>query len=187
MKTKLMVIGIVLLFCVAGFGQNLTVTAFTGYSMTSFEDQDDAAGTLPLGLAVGYKAAPAIEIGGEFMYPLGGYSWELDFFGETVTTTFNQMMIGAYGKYFIGTGNMKPFVKAGVGYFMGNAKSEGGGETMDFDVDGGIGFNFGGGVLLSQGFSVEFVYNMVSRKIEGDDEKYGMNTWAVLVGYQLVK
>lgn len=182
MKTKLFVIAIIILFATAGFAQQkFTVAPYAGYSMTAFEDQESAAGTILAGIYLGYKAMPALEIGAEFNYPVGGYSFESEYFGTTFTYTFHQMMLGFYGKYYIGTGNMKPFIKGGIGYYMGDTDVESGGEEATVDRDSAIGFNFGGGVLLNNGFFAEFNYNIVTR------EELGMGTWAAFVGYQLIK
>ena len=187
MDKKVLIIGIIVLFAAAGFAQQkFTVAPYAGYTMSAFEDQESAAGTILAGINLGYKAMPALEIGAEFKYPIGGYSFEVEVVDpftldtETYTSTLNQMMLGAYGKYYIGTGNIKPFAKAGVGYYMGDGTSENGAE-VDVEIDAAIGFNFGGGVLMNNGFFAEFNFNMVSR------EDAGMNSWDVFVGYQLIK
>jgi hypothetical protein len=182
MNKKVLIIGIIVLFTAAGFAQQkFTVAPYAGYAMSAFEDQESAAGSILAGVNLGYNVMPALQVGAEFSYVIGGFGFETEFLGETITTTFNMMMLGGYGKYFIGTGNIKPFVKAGVGYYMGNAKVEGGGEEEDVDVDSNIGFNFGGGAVMNNGVFLEFNFNMVSR------EDVGMNYWAVFVGYQLIK
>jgi hypothetical protein len=183
MKTRnVIALCAVVLFAAAGFAQqNMTVSLFTGYTMSAFEDQESAAGTLPLAASIGFKAAPALEIGGEFFYPLGGYQFETDILGTKLTTTFNQMMAGAYGKYCLGEGATKPFLKAGVGYYFGNVKLESEGESDSADMDGAIGFNVGGGIQMDSGLSLGFTYNIVTR------EEVGMNFWAATIGYQIIK
>jgi hypothetical protein len=177
-------LAIILVVAVAGFAQqNLTLSVFTGYSLTAFEDQGSAAGTLPIGLSAGLKVQPALEVGGEFFYPLGGYAFEEqdEDFGK-ITTTFNQMMAGVYGKYLLGSGNLKPFLKAGVGYYMGNAQAETEGlPKVDVDIDAAVGFNVGAGIESPNGLFAGFTYNIVTR------EDVGMNTYAVTVGYKLIK
>jgi hypothetical protein len=183
MKTRnVIALCVVVLFAAAGFAQqNTTVSLFTGYTMSAFEFQGSAAGTIPLAASIGIKAAPALEIGGEFLYPIEGYQFETDVDGTKVTTTFNQMMAGAYGKYFLGEGATKPFLKAGVGYYFGNAKVEGNGRSVDVDMKGAIGFNVGGGIQMDSGLSLGFTYNIVTR------EEAGMNSWAAMIGYQIIK
>ena len=183
MKTRIgLVLGMVLILAAAASAQNLKLTAYAGYSMSAFENQGSAAGTIPLGLSLGFKAAPALEVGGEFFYPVGGYQFELKEATAKVTTTFNQMMAGGYGRYVLGSGHTKPFLKAGIGYYMGDVKFEvEGGESDTAKLDGAIGFNIGGGILMQSGLSLGFTYNIVTR------EKAGMNTWAILVGYPLIR
>jgi opacity protein-like surface antigen len=184
MKTRIeLVLGIVLILAVTVSGQqNLKLTAYAGYSLSAFEDQGSAAGTIPLGLSLGFKAAPALEVGGEFFYPLGGYEFESTEANVTIKLTRNQMMAGAYGSYLLGSGNAKPYLKAGVGYYMGDAKVE----QTDYasvtrKIKSAVGFNVGGGLQLESGMSIGFVYNIVTR------EKSGMNTWAILVGYPIIR
>lgn len=113
---------VVLLCSAAVFAQqNFTVAAVTGYTMSAFEDQEDAAGTLPLGVQVGYKATPDLEVGAEINYALGGFGFEADYGDGKLTTTFNQTIFGVFGKYHFGKGTMKPYGKLGLGYYMGDA------------------------------------------------------------------
>ena len=187
MKIKAIVICVVVLFAAAGFAQQkLVVSALAGYSMTAFEDQEKAVSSIVVGAALGYKVMPALHIGAEFIYPFG-YKDKDEEFGVEIEGTVNQMLIGAFAKYFFGSGGIMPFIKGGVGYYMGNAKWEGGGQSGDLDIDPKIGFNFGAGALHSSGFFAEFVYHIVTRTFEGVDEGMGMNTWAAMVGYQIIK
>jgi hypothetical protein len=150
--------------------------------MTAFQDQGSAAGAIPLGVSLGFKTAPELEVGGEFFYPLGGYKFESTQFDVKVTSTFNQMMVGAYGKYLLGSGNTKPFLKAGIGYYMGDAKIEATGYPSETSkIKSAVGFNVGGGIQTESGMSIGFTYNIVKR------EEMGMNTWGVVVGYPLIK
>jgi len=177
------VLCVILLIAVAGFAQTKPiVSGLAGYTMSAFEGQGSAAGTLALGASVGLKATPALEVGGEFVYPISGYKFEEDagIFGK-VTTTINQMLIGAYGKYFVGTGNLKPFLKAGLGYYTGKPKVEMSGDSETAELKSAVGFNFGGGVQTEKGLFAMFTYNIVKR------ESAGYNCWSVLVGYQIVK
>jgi hypothetical protein len=171
------------MLAVAGFArQNLKVTLLTGYTLSAFENQGSAAGTIPIAVSIGVKTNPALEVGGEFVYPLGGYRFEIQDSDPKVTNTINQMTAGAYGKYLLSARRARPFLKAGIGYYMGDTKSEtegGGNETTQ--MDGGIGFNVGGGIQFRRGLSLGFTYNIVTR------ENTGMNTWSVLVGYPIVR
>jgi hypothetical protein len=184
MKTRIgLVLGLALILATAvSAQQNLTLSVYAGYSLSAFENQGSSAGTIPLGVSLGFKAAPELEVGGEFFYPLGGYQFELAEFDVKTTTTFNQMMVGAFGKYLLGSGNTKPFLKAGIGYYMGDAKVEMTGyPSQTAKIKGAVGFNVGGGIQTESGMSIGFTYNIVTR------EEMGMNTWGVMVGYPLIK
>ena len=187
MKVKVTAILMIALFAVsASAGTGLKLSAVTGYSMTAFEDQDDAAGTLPIGVQVGKQLKPALEVGVEVIFPLGGYTFEAEEMGLKLTSTFNQSLIGAYGKYSFGEGRLKPYAKAGVGYYSGNADLElevlGESASEEVEIESAVGFSVGVGVACSKsGLFGEFVYNLVTR------EDMGMNTWAVLIGYQILK
>jgi hypothetical protein len=171
-----------LLVAAAGFAQtNPIVTAIAGYTMSAFEDQESAAGTILVGASIGVMATPALEVGGEFLYPIGGYKFELETGYGKYTTTINQMMAGGYGKFLLGSGNLQPFIKGGVGYYMGKPKVEFDGQSETGELKSAIGFNVGGGIQTEKGLSVGFTYNIVKR----DDG--GCNTWAVTLGYQIVK
>lgn len=189
--------------CSMSFAQGNTSLAVTsGYTMSAFEDQEDAAGTLPLGVQLGYMASPNLQVGAEVNYLLSGLTWKGEYAGFTLEQTFEQTIVSAYAKYFLGQGNVKPFVKGGVGYFMGNAKwvykYDNEEDTDDMKIDPAIGFIVGAGVTLTPNIFVEFNYNLVSRKYAEDDaadmdpyasanessDKFGMNTWSILVGYK---
>lgn len=188
------------MFVMAGvsFSQgNTSLAITTGYTMSAYEDQEDAAGTLPIGLQLGYTASPNLQIGLEVNNALAGFTWQLKDESINIESTFNQTIIGAYGKYFLGSGNVKPFVKGGVGYFLGDNETKveilDESSTQKVKIDPAVGFTVGGGVSLTKKLFLEFNYNIVSRKaVESSDddelidvssEKAGMNTWSVLVGY----
>ena len=169
------------------FAKGLSVAVTSGYIMTAFEDQEEAAGTLPIGIQVGMKATPSLEVGLEVNNALGGFVYELDFLGTTAETTMNQTIASLYAKYFLGSSKMKPFVKAGVGMFTGNGNVKmsflGVEDDEDFDIDSGVGFIVGAGLHITKAIFTEFNYNIVNRGSEG--ETSGMNTWSVLVGYKI--
>lgn len=183
MKRVIVSMMMLLLAFSAFAGEGLTVSAVTGYTMTAFEDQEEAAGTLPLGVQIGKMLKPALEVGLEVVLPLGGFTYEGETMGYKVTTTFNQMLVGAYGKYCFGEGKVTPYAKAGVGYYTGNADVEieymGQTSSESADIESAVGFSVGGGAHVNEKVFAEFVYNIVSR------EDAGTNTWAVLVGYKV--
>ena len=184
---------LVALFLVSGlFAQEnkFTVSAVGGYAMSAFEDQDDAAGALPVGVLVGYKLKPNLVVGGELNMALGGFSWELEQAGYKITSTANQTLIGAFGKYYFSEGQYVPYGKVGVGMYTGDGEAkveyQGQSQKETIKIDSAIGFNVGGGVLLpDKGIFAEFVYHIVSREASG--ESSGMNYWAIQVGYQIIR
>lgn len=186
MKVRAIVLALLMVLAsVATAQSNFTVALLTGYTMTSFEDQEDAAGTLPIAVRVSKALKPNLEVGLEGNYALGGFGFESDWEGETMTTTFDQTIIDAFAKYSVGNSKLQPYLKGGLGFFMGNAKSELGDEEETTDIDSGIGFILGAGAELTPKIFAEFNYNIVSRDIE--DESFGMNTWSVLVGYKIIQ
>ena len=60
---------------------DLGISVVGGYAMSAFEDQDDAAGSLPLGLTVSKPMGDNLEAGLDAKYYLGGFAWEGDIFG----------------------------------------------------------------------------------------------------------
>jgi hypothetical protein len=186
MKKPRLIVTLLLVLCGAAFAQTKTiVTVLAGYTMSAFEEQEEAAGTLAGGVRAGYMASPQLEIGAEFQSALGGYTYEMTLFDVTMETSFNQNVFGLYGKYLFPSASVKPFVKAGLGYYFGDAKVESDDEVFNIDetvnIDAALGFNFGIGAYLTRALSAEFNYQIVSRELEG--ESMGMNAWAILVGY----
>ena len=187
MKTKLFATAIIVLFTSAVFAQNdFSLAPYAGYTMSLFEDQEKADGAPLIGFRLGYELLPRLEVGAEFNYAIGGYKFEIeDEEMLTYTQTFEQMMLGIYGKFHIDAGLLKPYAKAGAGYYTGDLTVEEGGDEISLECDSGIGFCFGGGIIHKSGIFAEFNYNIVSRKIIYDDLK--MNTWAVIIGCKFLK
>jgi opacity protein-like surface antigen len=199
MKRNGMIFLVMFIMASATFAQgNTSLAITTGYTMSAFKDQEDAAGTLPIGLQLGYLASPNVQIGLEVSNALAGFTWQLKDEGINIESTFNQTIIDVYGKLFLGSSNVKPYIKGGVGYFLGDNETKveilGQKATEKVKMDPNIGFTVGGGVTLTKKLFLEFNYNIVSRKaadsaslgdelVGASNEKVGMNTWSVLVGY----
>ena len=189
MKKVGLILAISVLFvlpCIAK--DNVSVSAYTGYTMTAYEDQDESSGTLSIGAAIGYMVSSNFEIGVNFTTALGGFSFINEVMGATHTITVTHIVAGVHGKYYLPLEGIKPYLKAGAGYFAGHANYEvetTGVSTTDtiIGIDGNIGFTVGAGIITKVGIFVGFDYNIVSRKWEGSDDSAGMNTWAVLLGY----
>lgn len=190
MKNVVLILVISALFvlpCIAK--ENVSVSAYTGYTMTAYENQDESAGTLPIGASIGYMVSSNFEIGANLTFALGGFSFIEEVAGATHTITVTHLVAGVNGKYYLPLQGIKPYLKAGAGYFSGHANYEvetTGGSTTDtiYGIDGNIGFTVGAGIITKIGIFVGFDYNIVSRKWEGSDDSAGMDTWAVLFGYQ---
>ncbi|MDZ7371970.1 MAG: porin family protein [candidate division KSB1 bacterium] len=192
MKKFFLFPALVLMFAFPLYSQ-VAVNVFTGLSYSAFEDQEESASAIPLGVAVGYAAMPNLEVGGELNLALPGYGFETELYDIKVTSTFKQNLVGVFGRYYLGKGNLKPFVKGGLGMYFGDAEVEvsyeGQKEKETIDVNGALGFNLGAGVMLQKGFYAEFNYNIVSRKASDSEtgeesDSFGMNTWAVQLGYR---
>lgn len=207
MKTRNAMILLLVVLAGAGLAQSSkTLGIYTGYTMSAFEDQGDAAGTLPVGVQLGFKVAPQVEVGFEAANALGGFTWKGDVLGMETESTFNYTLLSAYGKYSFSQENLAPYVKGGIGYFLGDVKTKvsfmGEEESVTSKIDPGIGFVLGGGVDFNKRFFAEFSYNIVSRKsgeeTDGSDEfemaaaddsgssndSWGMNTWVAKIGYR---
>ncbi len=186
MKFKLLIVIGSLLMSVSVYGQSkFTVAALAGYGLSAFENQESSAGTIPLGVQLGYQVTPSLEAGAEVNLALGGYQFQDEFDEFDMTTTFNQTIIGAFGKYYFGQGNFKPFARVGLGYYLGDAKVEIEDESESVDIDPAIGFNIGAGLINHKGIFAEFTYHIVSRKSYG--ESFGMNNWSVMIGYKFIR
>ena len=182
MKKKLFIIAILLLFAATGFAQdNVSLALYAGYTKSLIEEQPKSDGAPLLGFNVGYEVMKNLELGGGFNYVIGGFKFDREEDMLTYTTTWEYMVIGLYGKYFFDTGSLKPYTKAAVGYFMGDNIIEEGEDKLSLDWDGGIGYCFGVGILHNFGIFAEFNYNIVTRN------DFGMNSWAVFIGYRFLR
>ena len=159
-----------------------------------------AKGAIPFGLQIGYMVFPSIQVGFEVNHLLNGLTWEKRNLYYLRQNTYSQSIHSVYVKVYEGNGKVKLFYKGGFGYFMGDykdtIKSNGYEVTYIYPIESAIGFIVGGGMNVGNIF-LEFDYNIVSRvygrradTLEGSssvrkaDDKVGMNTWSVLIGYK---
>lgn len=178
---KVLTVFVVALVLVSGAyaGQGMKLSVGAGYTMSAFEDQDDAAGNIAIDVSLAKQMGDALWAGLEIYYPLG-YTFETSFTdpwsGQTAKfeQTLNNYMLGVFGKYFLSD---KPYLKAGLGYFMGGYKVESDWGDEDGDIDSAIGFIVGAGAQVTPKVAVEFNYRIVNR------EDFGMNSWDILVQY----
>ena len=178
-----------LMFAVATSFSQVRIGVSTGYILTAYEEQDDSAGTLPIDVQIGAMVTPMLELGGEILYALGGFTFEDNIAGQITETDFHHTQIGAYGKYYVDLGSVDPFVRAGVAYYMGDAELEipnGQESEQTVEIDPAVGFNFGAGLMATPSLSVEFFYNRVTRDMTDSQDntvEFGMDTWGFLAGY----
>ncbi len=171
-----------------------SLVVFAGYGQSAFEDQDDAAGYVPVGAQVLFEAMPGLSVGGELNYAVVPFTWELEEMGtEFAESKVTQMLIGGVAKYEVGQGALRPHARGGVGMYMGKMKfdfeSEYESYTPDVEEDfkNAIGFNLGGGITADFGenkmWIAEFVYHIVSRELDVQGaESEGANNWAIHLG-----
>ena len=182
--------------------EKASIIVLSGYTTSAYEDQPGAKGAIPFGLQIGYMVFPNIQVGFEVNHLLNGLTWEKRSLYYLRQSTYSQTIHSVYVKAYEGHGKVKLFYKGGFGYFMGDYKItykyDGEEETYAYfyPIESGIGFTLGVGLNVNKIF-LEFDYNIVSRvygrradTLEGSssvrkaDDKVGMNTWSVLIGYK---
>jgi len=180
--------------------EKASITVLSGYTTSAYEDQQGAKGAIPFGLQIGYMVFPSIHVGFEVNHLLNGLTWEKRNLYYLRQNTYSQTIHSVYVKVYEGYGKVKLFWKGGLGYFMGDIintdKYDGGEETYYYPIESGIGFTLGVGLSVNK-ISLEFDYNIVSRvygrragtldgssNVRKHDEKVGMNSWSVLIGYK---
>ena len=194
---KLLMVLVILCVAAGAFAQQGPgLSIFTGYAMTAFENQSDAAGTLPVGVRLSANLTSKIDIGAEFFYPIGGYTFETTYANAGEPSykekrTFELMFAGLMTKITPIKGNLAPYAKVGVGMYLGNGEIETeyvglpDKEKNNFDMDSAIGFNVGGGFTLPFPLFIEYNYHIISRDYKNSEESLDMNFWDILVGYTL--
>ena len=156
-----------------------------GMASSSFEDQGSAASTFALGANFVFDMVPIVDVGAEFNTLLSPFEFEQEAFGQKITAKISQTYFGAFARFYpLPLPAIKPYVRAGVGYYSGKAELEGGGQSGSVDYKGTLGFNVGAGVKAIMGLYGEFVYHIVSRELDVDSaESAGSNNWMIMVGY----
>lgn len=196
------------IFTNRAYAQPFNIGFFTGYGMSSFENQDKAAGYLPVGLQAYYSLDKmkwgSLNFGLEFNYAVAPFSFEFsNQQGKLWDQKVNQMVIAALVKVKFLKGTFRPYARVGAGLYTGNVKNEFTDLARqlaqqqnvqlneEVKLDSGFGFNIGAGtdfVFDKKGASAvffEFVFHIVSRTPDGANASAGFNNWAVQLGYQL--
>ncbi len=188
--------------------QPFNVGFFTGYGMSSFENQDEAAGYLPVGFQALYSLDKmkwgSLNFGLEFNYAVAPFTFEVsNQQGKLWDQKVNQMVIAALVKVKFLKETFRPYARVGAGLYTGNIKNEFTDLARqlaqqqnvqlneEVKLGSGFGFNIGAGtdfVFDKKGASAvffEFVFHISSRTPDGANSSTGLNNWAVQLGYQL--
>lgn len=172
-----------------GASAQTTLLGFVGYGQSAFEDQDDAAGYIPVGAEILVEMSSGLSVGAEVNYAVVPFTWEVEYAGTKLgETKISQMVIGGLARFEMGQGSLRPHVRGGAGLYMGKAKYEPEqGTDTEEDFKNAIGFNVGGGITADFGESkiwlAEFVYHIVSRELDVEGaESGGANNWAIHLG-----
>lgn len=189
MRRLLITISIVAAMATSGFSSS-ALGLKVGYLATAFEDQDEAAQSLGFGVSYSAKKLELFDAGLEFN--MLASPWEFTDKSEFYTQkyTFTQTMIGLFVKVDIPLVVLTPYVRAGLGYYMGKVEAEisEGGQTMsaENDMKGALGYNLGAGVETFLGIYAEVIFHIVEREIDvKDTEPFGANNVAANIGYRI--
>ena len=191
MKSLSVVLSLVLMLSFSAMAGEKILGVKAGLANTAFEDQEEAAGSLAIGATLGMKVAPIIETGLEFNMLTSPWEFEEKIDVSTYTMRVSQTMIGVYAKVDLPLAILNPYVRAGLGYYMGKMEMEAQefGETQSGEENfkGAIGYNLGAGVNTFLGIYAEVIYHIVERELDVDGvEAFGANNVHINVGYQFV-
>jgi opacity protein-like surface antigen len=175
-----------------GASAQTTLLGYAGYGQSAFEDQEDAAGYIPVGAEILVEMSPGLSVGAEVDYAVVPFTWEYEYLGTKVgETKVGQMVLGGLARFEMGQGSLRPHVRGGAGLYMGKAEfeaEEGSGMTdSETDYKNAFGFNVGAGLTADFGetkiWMLEFVYHIVSREMDVEGaESFGANNWALHLG-----
>ena len=96
--TKLLCAMSIVALLASGAAAQGKVGAFVGFGQSAFEDQDDAAGYIPVGVQGLYQVAPGFFVGAEVNIAAVKFTWEImdDSSGEKAgELSISQTMFGA--------------------------------------------------------------------------------------------
>jgi opacity protein-like surface antigen len=162
-----------------------------GIGGSMFEDQKEAASSVPVGVYVGTNALPLFDVGVEYNMLVVPFKFEGQVLTEKIKTEFTQSYYGAFIKWYVlPLPILEPYVKAGAAYYTGKIKVELAGASHDEKFKNTLGFNIGAGVKTMTGLYGEFVVHLLSRELDtenvdpGTAKKAAYNNWMLMVGYQ---
>lgn len=172
-----------LIFASGAFAQsNKSIGIHAGILFSAFEDQDETLNAVPVGGYFGMEVSDNMEVGVEANLTVVNFEEDL---GNDVTFGITQTIIGAYLRYFFYSESMTPYVRAGAGYYLGEAELSGGGASGSVDFKGAVGFNVGAGIGTESGLYAEFLYHIVSRELDASPSggSFSANNFGAHVGY----
>jgi hypothetical protein len=175
-----------LLFSTGLFAQsNLTIGVHSGFLFSAFEDQDETLTAIPAGGYFGVEVNENMEVGAEFNVTVKNFEQTIDDgFGNSFTAGISQTVIGGYLRYYIPAESMVPYIRAGVGYYLGKFEASSGGGSGSVDFKGAVGFNIGAGIGTESGLYAEFIYHIVSRELDfPGSTAIDFNNFGAHIGY----
>lgn len=172
MKFKALVVAVfALLVASSAFAANTSTVGVNVGTSIPLGDLSDAAG---IGFHVGgeycYMMNEQFGVGGDLAYHKLGSKDVTTILGS-VSSEFSMIQYGAHGKYmFPATGDVKPYLKVGIGLYSSTAKAEASGGGSAESSDTNFGLNFGGGadwkINDKMGWGLNGAYHYISS--EGD-------------------
>ncbi len=206
--TAIILLSFLFVFTSANYAQ-FKIGAFAGYGMSAFENQDEGAGYLPLGIQAYYSLEKlkfgSLNFGLEFNYAVSPFTFEAKDAnsGQKLwESKLNQLVIAALIKVKFLKKNINPFIRLGAGLYTGNQDNEFtdlGKQYLqqnnlqpveETKFKSAFGFNIGAGADYKVGKTgavfFEFVYHIVSRAVDVEGaQSSGLNNWAVQAGFQV--
>ena len=159
---------------------------YGSYAATDFEEQVEPAQAFGFGASFGSQFAALFEAGLEFNMLAQPWKFESTMDNYTLSTEYTNMMIGAYLKVDIPLVIIEPYVKGGIGYYMGKVTVNARDLSEDYDFKGAMGYSVGAGVDIFLGLYGEVVYHMVEQEFKDveDADPFKYNNFALNVGWK---
>lgn len=211
MIRNLLILLALLFVTILSYGQT-RISLFAGYGLSQFDDDIfsqtnlDQTGYLPVGANIEF-GRNMFTFGVEVNYSVLPFSFkfEQEGFGKLGKVDITQLVVDGFVKIRFGDRrDINPYIRGGIGYYAGKAKSEftreykvlagligQNAEDSETDFKGAVGFNGGIGLdipVSSNNFMfLEAIYHFVERKA---DELYASsfkaNNFAFHLGYTYI-
>lgn len=160
------------------------VNGGVGLPLGDFADLADTG--FQIGGSAEVEVSPMWSVGGEIGFmSFGGDSDVEDvlsfFYGESVDVSFRLIPITAIARLNFPTeSNVQPFLRGGVGAYMGTSKIDGQ-SFSDDESSTDIGFNLGGGMTVASSGNVRFGGDVIYHYIATEDTATNLFTLRFLV------